>query len=101
MTDTTPYLITIEMDESGLQKVALPTPAELAEKSEAALQAAMGTIKNIGERVRETIKSIPQPPTKASVEFGLKLGAEAGVIAKGAAEAHFVVTLEWERSNAQ
>ena len=99
MNQSTPYPITIELDESGLQKVALPTPAELAEKGEAALQAAMATIKDIGERMVETVKSIPQPPTKASVEFGLKLGADAGVIAKGSAEAHFVVTLEWERKS--
>ena len=98
----TAYQILIELDEpeGGLQQASL-SPAKaaeaLAEKSEAALRAALEKVKEIGEQVAATVKKISDPPTEATVEFGLKLGAEAGVIAKGTGEAHFVVTLKWEK----
>ncbi|MEK7324274.1 MAG: CU044_2847 family protein [Chloroflexota bacterium] len=102
MTTETPYHIVVELDEpeGGLQQARL-NPAEaaeaLAEKSEAAIRAALEKVKDIGEQVAATVKKISEPPTEATVEFGLKLGAEAGVIAEGTGEAHFVVTLKWVR----
>ena len=98
----TAYQILIELDEpeGGLQQASL-SPAKaaetLAEKSEAAMQAALAKIKELGDKVADTVKRISDPPTETSIEFGLKLGAEAGVIAKGTGEAHFVVTLKWEK----
>ena len=99
---TTAYQILIELDEpeGGLHQASLSrakAAEALAEKSEAAIQAALEKIKELGEKVAATVKKISDPPTEATVEFGLKLGAEAGVIAKGTGEAHFVVTLKWEK----
>lgn len=37
-------------------------------------------------------------PDEVTVEFGIKLGAETGiVVAKGSTEVHFTVTLCWKR----
>ena len=41
---------------------------------------------------------VAMSPDEASVEFGLTLGAETGVVvAKGTSEMHFAVTLSWKR----
>ena len=99
---TTAYQILIELDasEGGLQQASLSrakAAEALAEKNEEAIQAALEKIRELGEKVAATVKKISDPPTAATVEFGLKLGAEAGVIARGTGEAHFVVTLKWEK----
>jgi len=71
---------------------------ELAEKSAKALNTAMGVIRAMAERVTATIDKISDKPTEVSVEFGLKLDAEAGAyIAKAGSEAAFTVTLTWTR----
>ena len=100
MTVRTPYLITLELDEYGVHEAtrgAAQATLALAEKSQVAIDAAMDKIKELGARIAETMRQMPEPPSTASVEFGLKLGADVGVIAKGTGEAHFVVTLEWKR----
>ncbi len=84
----------------GLQQVALPSPAELAQQSAKALESAMNTIHNMARRVSATVKSLPiaERPSQIEVEFGLKLDAAAGaVIAQAGTEASFTVKLMWER----
>lgn len=99
MSEPPPYVITLELDDTGVQQVALD-PAEAAAmvvaKSERAIDAAMTKIQDIGRRTAEAIKNMPKPPTTFGVEFGLKLGGEIGVITKGTGEAHFVIKLEWK-----
>jgi len=82
-----------------VSRVAL-RPEEMAGKSAEALDKAMSTIRQMGNRVTKTIKSIEvvDRPTKVELEFGLKLDAEAGAyIAKASTEASFKVVLTWER----
>ena len=46
----------------------------------------------------ERLQSLPAGPERAEVQFGLKLGVEAGlIIARGTAEVNFQVTLSWQR----
>lgn len=112
MTETTMHnegtTILIEFEPlrpTGVQKVSLKpgeVPKELAEKSARALDSAMSTIQAMAHRVTETVHGIPvaERPNEVSVEFGLKLDAEAGAyIAKAGAEAGFKVTLTWERED--
>ena len=73
----------------------LPTPELLAEKSDIALQAAVDTMRAVGERIASTMEDMAHPPSDATLEFGLKLGADTGVITKGQSDAHFTVKLIW------
>jgi hypothetical protein len=93
--------------QTGVREAAIRGPREiqekLAEKSARALDSAMGTIQSMAHRVTETVREIKvtERPDKVSVEFGLKLDAEAGAyIAKASTEAGFKVTLSWEREDA-
>lgn len=96
-----PYQITFEWDEAdfyqeGMQTISrLPTPDVVAEKSETAMRATMAAIQDVGERVATTMSSMPYPPSSAEVEFGIRLGAESGVITKNNETAHIVVRLTW------
>ena len=75
-------------------------PEEMAGKSAKALDKAMSTIRQMGNRVTEMVKSInvADRPSKVELEFGLKLDAEAGAyIAKVSTEAGFKVVLTWEQ----
>ena len=89
------------LQTSGVRQVSLAIgPQELAGKSARALDKAMSTIHQMGNRVTKTIKSIEvvDRPTKVELEFGIKLDAEAGAyIAKVSTEAGFKVTLTWEQ----
>ena len=100
--------ILVEFDDlrqTGVRQVSRGPggiPEELAGKSARALDSAMGTIRSMAHRVTETVREIKvaERPDKVSVEFGLKLDAEAGAyIAKASTEAGFKVTLSWERED--
>ena len=85
----------------GVRQVSF-SPGDVAEKSAQALDKAMSTIRQMGHRVTETVKSInvADRPDKVALEFGLKLDAEAGAyIAKASTEASFKVTLTWEQGD--
>ena len=85
----------------GVRQVSL-SPGDVAEKSAQALDKAMSTIRQMGHRVTETVKSIDvvDRPNKVELEFGLKLDAEVGAyIAKASTEAAFKVTLTWEQQD--
>jgi hypothetical protein len=84
----------------GVQQASRLSPQDVAEKSAQALDKAMATIRQMGHRVSETVKSIDlvDRPDKVVLEFGLKLDAEAGaLIAKASTEANFKVVLTWEQ----
>ena len=95
------YQITFEWNDEdfyqdGMQTISrLPTPDVVADKSEIAMRATMATIQDVGERVATTMSSMAYPPTSAEIEFGIRLGAESGVITKDNENAHIVVRLNW------
>jgi hypothetical protein len=97
-----PYHITFEWDDDDFyQKNAasisrLPTPEVLAEKSEAALQGTLDLIYAMGQRVSQTLDQLEAPPTQCEITFGVRLGAESGVITKNNQPAHFTITLQWK-----
>jgi hypothetical protein len=55
----------------------------------------VAVIQDVGERVATTMSSMAYPPNGAEVEFGIRLGAESGVITKDNQTAHIVVRLRW------
>ncbi len=89
------------MERPGVRQVSRTiAPEEIAGKSALALDKAMSTIRQMGNRVTQAIKRIDvvDRPNKVELEFGLKLDAEAGAyIAKASTEAGFRVVLTWEQ----
>ena len=91
-----------EVDESEIsgEMVLAATPdagkaAEVATVSlDDALAQAEPTLRRLADRLRA------MSPDEVSLEFGLKVGGEAGVIfAKGTAEVNFVVRLAWRAAS--
>lgn len=99
--NTFPYQIVFEWNDDDFYQnnmatiSRLPTPEVVAEKTEIALRASMATIQDIGERMATTMSNMPYPPQGAEINFGIRLGAESGVITKDNQTAHFLVKLIW------
>jgi hypothetical protein len=78
--------------------LGLASPGERLTKAGETLESALDKVtpglKSVVGKLREL------NPDGVSVEFGLTLGAETGVVvAKGSAEVHFTVTLAWGTGN--
>ncbi|MFE4451656.1 CU044_2847 family protein [Streptomyces sp. NPDC056796] len=83
-------------EESGIGRVG--RGSELSRASAETLQEALAHVRPAVEAVARSVRDMAQPPDTVSVEFGIKLSAEAGVVvARTAGEANFAVTLEWNR----
>lgn len=89
---------------SGVRSVSR-SPQEILEQSvedsKKAIDQAMKTMRGMAKKTMDTIKEIPisERPNTISVEFGLKLNAEAGaVVAKAGVEAAIKVTMTWQRT---
>ena len=98
-------VILIDMGPAaGVRGVASYSLVDMYEKSDEAMEKAMGTIKAMAEKTFNTVKSIPvsERPTKVDVEFGIKFDLEAGaMVAKASAETAVKVTLSWEHQHAK
>ncbi|WP_206440218.1 CU044_2847 family protein [Streptomyces scabichelini] len=84
-------------DTDGVVRVA--RPGQVAAIAQESLQQSLDRIRPVAVAVWEKLRHLPETPDRVSVEFGIKLSAEAGlIVARGATEANFVVSLEWSRS---
>ncbi|HZA16704.1 MAG TPA: CU044_2847 family protein [Pseudonocardiaceae bacterium] len=80
----------------GDLQLASARPGEVAARARQSLEQALDQIKPAVRAVLDRL--VAMSPDEVSVEFGLALGAETGVvIAKGTTEMHFAVTLGWKR----
>ena len=71
-------------------------PGEVVARARQTLEQALDQIKPALRAVLDRL--VAMSPDEVSVEFGLTLGAETGVVvAKGTSEMHFAVTLGWTR----
>ncbi|MFI6010741.1 CU044_2847 family protein [Streptomyces sp. NPDC051243] len=60
------------------------------------LQQALARVRPALGAVVDHARELPRPPESVTVEFGITLSAEAGVVvARGSTEAHFTVSMEW------
>ncbi|MEV1064926.1 CU044_2847 family protein [Streptomyces sp. NPDC050263] len=79
---------------AGVQRVsrgggAVAGAAETLQQALARVRPALGA-------VLEGARGLAKPPGSVTVEFGITLSAEAGVVvARGSTEAHFTVSMEW------
>jgi hypothetical protein len=79
---------------------AAVSPGQVAARATASFEEALDrllpTVKKIGDRMQALA------PDECTVELGVKLTAEAGVIiSKAAAEANFTLTLTWTKDGSQ
>ncbi len=80
----------------GELQLASARPGEVVARARQSLEQALDLIKPAVRAVLDRL--VAMSPDEVSVEFGLTLGAETGiVIAKGTSELHFAVTLAWKR----
>jgi hypothetical protein len=71
-------------------------PGEVVMRARQSLEQSLEEIEPAMRVVLDRMKAMS--PNELTVEFGLTLGAEAGiVVAKGTSEMHFAVTLTWKR----
>jgi hypothetical protein len=85
----------------GVRGVASFSPESMVEKSSEAIDRAMGTIRAMAAKINTTMQGIKitERPNKVSVEFGIKMTADAdALVAKVGTEAAIKVTLSWEHS---
>jgi hypothetical protein len=104
MTDEERVILIDMGSATGVRGVASYSMVDMYEKSDEAVEKAMGTIRAMAEKTFNTVKSIPvsERPQKVEVEFGINFSMEAGaVVAKASAEAAVKVTLSWEHQNAK
>ncbi|MFE1249215.1 CU044_2847 family protein [Streptomyces sp. NPDC058766] len=77
----------------------------VSRRRSATAETATGTLREAVDRVRpaaqdvlDSLRAMPQAPDRVTLEFGVKLAADAGVVlARASSEAHFKVLMEWER----
>jgi hypothetical protein len=91
-----PVLFDVEEMPSGFEPVAKGKTviAEL----DTSIETALASVRPAAQAVIDTFKALT--PDEVSVEFGLRLDAEAGVvIARTGISAHFTVSLKWSASH--
>jgi Trypsin-co-occurring domain 1 len=89
-------LLVVEVDASEVPDdlVLAATPGQVVVRAQVSLEEALNKLKPSLQKVLHLIKDLG--PDQTTVEFGLQLGGETGVIlAKGTAEVSFKVTMSW------
>ncbi|MGH3699275.1 MAG: CU044_2847 family protein [Pseudonocardiaceae bacterium] len=80
----------------GDLQLASTRPGEVVARARQSLEQALDQVTPAMRAMLDRL--VAMSPDEVSVEFGLTLGVETGVvIAKGTSEMHFAVTLTWKR----
>jgi hypothetical protein len=89
--------LVVEVDEEpGIVRSA--RPGELMATASQTFESALVKVKPAAEALLATFRNLAESPDEITVDFGMKVTAEAGlVIAQGGAEANFAVKLAWRR----
>jgi hypothetical protein len=92
--------IVVEVDEpepeGGVVRAA--RPGEIAAKAGQTFETALDRIRPAAGAIITKLRGLSDPPDEMTVEFGLKMSAEAGaLVAAAGAEANYRVTLKWTR----
>jgi Trypsin-co-occurring domain 1 len=87
-------------DIPGSLALASPDPGQAAAVAARSLAASLERLEPVLRTVRD--KLVASAPEHFSVEFGVKLGGETGIIlAKGTAEVNLKITMTWDRKDLQ
>lgn len=94
-------VLVVEVDSGdvpGDLVLASPDPAQAAARAGQTLEEALKRLEPSLQKVVGMFKKMS--PDQATVEFGLKVGGETGlIVAKGTAEANLTVTMSWGKQN--
>jgi len=93
--------IIIEVNEEDTEDsiVQAARPGEIAARASQTFEAALEKVRPAAGAVVSKLRSLKDTPDEISVEFGLKLNAEAGaVVAAAGVEANYKVTLKWQQN---
>jgi hypothetical protein len=93
-------VIVVEVDEpepeGGFELTA--RPGGIVTRTGQTFEDMLERIKPAASAIIGKLRGLSDPPDEMTVEFGLKMSAEAGaVIAVAGAEANYKVTLSWKR----
>ena len=87
-------------DIAGGLTLASPEPGQAAARASRSLAASLEQLEPVLRTVKD--KLVASAPEHFTVEFGVKLGGETGVIvAKGTAEVNLKITMTWDREPRQ
>lgn len=83
-------------DVAGGLTLASPEPGQAAARASRSLAASLEQLEPVLRTVKD--KLVASTPDHFTVEFGVKLAGETGIIlAKGTAEVNLKVTMTWDR----
>lgn len=86
----------ISSGQGGVRRRA--SPSDLTVKTTQTFEDALDRIKPAATAVISKLRELPVQPEQITVEFGIKLSADAKVyIASASAEANFKVSITWKR----
>ena len=84
-------------DIAGGLTLASPEPGQAAARASRSLAASLEQLEPVLRTLKD--KLVASAPEHFTVEFGVKLGGETGVIvAKGTAEVNLKITMTWDRA---
>jgi hypothetical protein len=87
-------------DVAGGLTLASPAPGQAAAKAVRSLAESLEQLEPVLRTVKD--KLVASAPEHFTVEFGVKLGGETGIIlAKGTAEVNLKITMTWDRESRQ
>jgi NTP-dependent ternary system trypsin peptidase co-occuring protein len=92
-------VVLVESDRGeipGGLALASPEPGQAAARAARSLSASLEQLEPVLRTVKD--KLVASAPEHFTVEFGVKLGGETGIIlAKGTAEVNLKITMTWDR----
>jgi hypothetical protein len=92
-------VVLVESDRADIPgglMLASPEPGQAAAKAARSLSASLEQLEPVLRTIKD--KLVASAPEHFTVEFGVKLGGETGIIlAKGTAEVNLKITMTWDR----
>ncbi|MGY1431521.1 CU044_2847 family protein [Streptomyces sp. MN12] len=97
--DPAPAAVPVPEDpyEDEYEPIRRRRPADGVSGAADTLRGAVDRVRPAVSDIVDSLRSMPRRPDRITLEFGVKVTAEAGVVvARSTAEAHFTVGVEWE-----
>lgn len=93
--------ILVEAETAEVSGVVQAARGEgVPEKARQTFEAALEKIRPAAGAIIQKLRALHDPPDEITVEFGLKMSAEAGaIVAAGGVEANYIVTLMWKKDS--
>jgi hypothetical protein len=90
--------VLVEVDNGPQAVVRVARPGGVVAEATETLERGLESVREAAHSVLAKVADLPRQPNKITLQFGLKLSAEAGVfVAKTAGEGSLTLTMEWDR----